>query len=141
MRLKTYLTEQIKPIYNKHIPHEARMDTKGIMQIGQKFFNLTKGAQEWTLAHELGHWFREQYVKLIDIMGWEPEDNFYILDRENSEEGFAEAFMYYLYDPNHLKKRYPEQYGRMAKWVGNKNKYIKIVKEIFKKVNSPEFRT
>jgi hypothetical protein len=136
MRFKSYLIEEkIKVVMNNSIPHEARMDVGDKMQIGKKFFKLKKGEKEWVIGHELGHWFREKYISLVEIMGWEPEQNFWILKRENSEEGFAEAFMYYLFDPNHLKKLYPEQFKRMQGYVKNKNKYVNMVKDILNNIN------
>jgi hypothetical protein len=135
MKFQKYLIEQkIKVIIDDKIPHEARMDVRDIMRIGKKFFKLKKGQQEWVIAHELGHWFRGKYVSLVDIMGWEDGENFWIFGRENSEEGFAEAFMYYLFDPNFFKKKYPERFKRMDGYVKNRNKYIKMVKDIMKEI-------
>jgi hypothetical protein len=37
-----------------------------------KFYNLNKEGRAWVLAHELGHWYRDEFIPLDKIMGWEP---------------------------------------------------------------------
>lgn len=137
MQFKNYLNEakKIKILYDPNIHHEARMDDYiDTLLLGKKFFSLKKGMQRVVIAHELGHWFRGKYVDFNDILGWKPEENFWILKRENSEEGFAEAFMNYLLYPNHLKKLYPDHFNRMKKYVKNKSKYLKMVSDMMKEV-------
>jgi hypothetical protein len=137
MKFLNYLIEQkIKVVIDDSIPHEARMDVSNTMRLGKKFFKMKKNEQEWVIAHELGHWFREKYVSLGEIMGWEEGENFWIFNPMNSEEGFADAFMYYLFDPNFFKKKYPERFKRMHGYVKNRNKYIKMVKDIMQEIKN-----
>ena len=136
MTFKDYIIEGAMPrIINtdksQYGDHEAEYQLgKGII-LYNKFYTYPKPMQKWILAHEFGHWFREENIPLSDIMGWEEGENFQILSRENSDEGFAEAFAVFFYEPNDLKKRYPEQYSRMKKYV--KASLVSKIKKIIDK--------
>lgn len=88
------------------------------IELSPKFFKLSKKQREFVLFHELGHWFRDNFVKLADIMGWEDGDKFYnLFSAGNSEEGFADAFAVYCTSPTELERRYPTQHQLLASWV------------------------
>lgn len=108
-------------------------NSRPYIAIYSKFDKLPANTHEHVIYHELGHWFREQHIQLKDIMGWEKDENFFIYDQLNSEEGFAEAFATLFTDPKHFKSKYPEQFERMSNWVKpQKNKIIKKTKELLK---------
>lgn len=103
---------------------------RGIM-LTDKFFKLPRGAWLHTLLHELGHWYRDEFVSLAEIMGWEPGEGFSIYDRRNPDEGFAEGFATYFTDPGHFRRNYPEQYERMKGYLkGKEGPLLKWAKSI-----------
>jgi hypothetical protein len=69
---------------------------------------------QFIVCHELGHWFRTNYVELEDIVGWNPGEGFLIFGATNSEEGFADAFAAFLMGDSDLETRYPEQQALLA---------------------------
>lgn len=83
-----------------------------------KFFAHGSEWKRHALAHELGHWFRQEHVELKDIMGWEPGEGYYdVFATPNAEEGYAEAFAVYLTKPSELRQRYPQLYADMEERV------------------------
>jgi hypothetical protein len=83
-----------------------------------KFFAQDAGTRRHVLAHELGHWFRQEHVELRDIMGWEPGEGYFdVFGSPNSEEGYAEAFAVYLTQPSELRQRYPRLWADMEQRV------------------------
>jgi hypothetical protein len=131
MKFKQFLKEndvssvQVKKGTPTSYSHpEAKYSNKGHIEVFPKFFKYGKGEQLHIIYHELGHWFRDKFVTLNDIMGWEENENFNIYSMGNSEEGFAEAFANYFDDPKDLKKKYPEQYARLKKYIGSKTNAI-----------------
>lgn len=96
------------------------------IRLGPKFYKLPASTRQHVLAHELGHWWRGKFIGLSDIMGWEPGEGFYdLFAAGNSEEGFAEAFAVFLTNPAEVKKRYPDAYDKLKKWVGPKESSLK----------------
>jgi hypothetical protein len=86
--------------------------------VSHKFHQLTPEQRYHVLLHELGHWFRERFVPLADIMGWEQGDKFYdLFAAGNSEEGWAEAFAVFASHPQELKARYPTQFAALRALV------------------------
>lgn len=114
--------------------HPEAQQKYNVIEIYPKFFDHNISVQKWIIAHELGHWFRENNINLSKIIGWEEGENFKIYHLQNSEEGFAEAFASFLFDPNDLKNKYPEQFKKIQKYVKNKNKYIKWINDAIKKI-------
>lgn len=105
---------------------EARQDGDNRILVGPKFFKHNPQSQRWILIHELGHWFRNKYVSLADIMGFKDGEKFYnLFGTGNSEEGFAEAFVVYIESQSELKSRYPEQYEAMKGYVGSNTSIFK----------------
>jgi len=100
------------------------INRKPVIELYPKFYKHPAGVRKHILFHELGHWFREAFVSLSDIMGWKEGENFFIYNTGNSEEGFAEAFASFFTDSNHVKKNYPEQYERLKNWIGSNNSKI-----------------
>jgi hypothetical protein len=96
----------------------------GTITLYPKYSKLPKPQRTHVIYHELGHWFRDEFVPLNEIMGWEEGENFFIYSMPNSDEGFAEAFAIYFTDPNDLKKKYPEQFARLKKYIGSKGRSI-----------------
>jgi len=95
----------------------------GKIFIYPKFFTYGKEMQTWILAHELGHVFREELIPLADIVGWADGENFLIYGQRNSDEGFAESFAAYLFDPHDFKQKYPEQFAKMKSYVTSPAEY------------------
>lgn len=119
--------------FNKPVPESSMMLPKIVIDnsltkeatqrgdavyLGPKFFKLNSESKESTLYHELGHWYRDRFIGLSEIMGWEPGQGFYdLFGMGNSEEGFAEAFAVYFMNPSELKQRYPESHDKIKGWV------------------------
>ena len=82
--------------------------------ISQTAASHTAATLQFIVCHELGHWVRMNYVKLEDIMGWNPDEGFLIFGAINSEEGFADAFAAFLMGDSDLEARYPEQHAMLA---------------------------
>jgi hypothetical protein len=127
MRLAALVAATSLPKVKKDpkLPNEATQKPDGI-HLGPKFFKLDSKTKRSVLTHELGHWYRDKFLSLSDIMGWEPGEGFYdLFGAGNSEEGFAEAFAVFLINPNEVKKRYPEAYGKLKDWLRGKESLFK----------------
>lgn len=106
------------------LDHEAEQ-RGGYILIGPKFFKLSSKNKAFVLYHELGHWYRDKFVGLSDIMGWKPGEGFYdLFSAGNSEEGFAEAFAVYFTTPLELKRRYPDAFTKIKEWTKGKESMI-----------------
>lgn len=89
-----------------HPEADQRYDT---VRLFPKFFELPNDlSRRHVLYHELGHWYRQEFIELRDIMGWEEGEKFFnCFGVGNSEEGFAECFAVYCTGPQELIDRYP----------------------------------
>ncbi len=85
----------------------------GIVSVFEKFADLpSRSAKRHVLLHELGHWYRDQFLELSDIAAWSPEDPFFkTYGTPNFEEAFAECFAAFHTDPGHLKSNHPAEYA------------------------------
>jgi hypothetical protein len=95
------------------------------------FFKEAKKTQKWALGHELGHWFFNNSPIEIkrQIITFERGTGFW-QNAMTSEEGFADMFSTYLFTPNELKAKYPEQYVLLARWIGgNKSQLRRFIDE------------
>ena len=108
------LTVKHGPVTGSH--PEARYHA-GVVTLTPKFDLLTSEAKRHVLFHEVGHWFRDRYIPLSEIMGWSAGEGFLIYGQPNSEEGFAEAFASYFTDPDHFKRAWPAAHSRMRVYV------------------------
>lgn len=102
--------------------------TGSLITVYDNFFEHSTDIQRHILAHELGHWHREHFIPLRDIMGFEEGEGFYnVYGLPYSEEGYAEAFAVYLIRPSELKKRYPTAMAFLKDEVGNPSSYVNWV--------------
>ncbi len=91
----------------------------GIVSVFEKFADLpSRSAKRHVLLHELGHWYRDQFLELSDIAAWSPEDPFFkTYGTPNFEEAFAESFAAFHTDPGHLKSNHPAEYAFISSRV------------------------
>lgn len=123
--LPAFLQELASEISFEHsnLSGEGRQ-SGSMIYISDKFFGLPLGGAVHTLAHELGHYFREKNaIPIWNIYSREPPrdrlfGNLGIFGVPmHGEEEFAEAFATYFTDPNWLAERYPEAYAVIAELV------------------------
>jgi hypothetical protein len=80
---------------------------------------LSHEALLYVVCHELGHWYRTNYVELYVIMGRDSDKGFLILGTSDPEEGFADAFAAFLMGDLNLEAHYPEQHDLLANMLNN----------------------
>jgi hypothetical protein len=98
----------IMPMPSPDERHPEADQDRDMVRLYPKFFRLFPETRRHVLLHELGHWYRQEFIELRDIMGWEEGDKFYnCFWAGNSEEGFAECFAVYWDEPQLLLDRHP----------------------------------
>lgn len=114
-----------KIVVDNKLTKEATQRGDSVL-VGPKFFKLSPESKRSVLYHEFGHWYRDRFIGLAEIMGWAPGEGFFgLFDTFTSEEGFAEAFAVYFVNPSELKQRYPEAYDKIKAWVKGKESMVR----------------
>lgn len=118
----TYKGKKIK--YNSALKNEASNKTTHI-EVGDKYFGLSKDAKEYILTHEINHDITSNYLytkknyekafnsgafgkSVIDRNGNKVFDG--IFGEMKFDEAFTEALTVYQLSPDELLRRYPDAY-------------------------------
>jgi len=79
---------------------------------------------QYTVYHEIGHWFRWNHIHPCEIEGRNRGEGFLILDCTDPEEGFADGFAAYFIEYPTLAAKHPEHERRLTVMIGSQEERI-----------------
>ena len=84
----------------------------------REFFNYDSETQYYAILHEIGHWFRENYIdRNVIRFGWN-------MGTSDGEEGFADVFSMFFLDKNGLRRGHPSHHAVLANALENREKIV-----------------
>jgi hypothetical protein len=89
----------------------------------KSFYDFDRETQRYAILHEIGHWFRSQFVRPSSLGGW--DFGF------GGEEGFADIFAMWFLNRDELLRAHRDHHAALGKWVaGWESRVEKLADEI-----------